>query len=163
MKTKIIACLLLGFIAAAAHAQIGAAPAHDARIEALLDKAGWKYEIDSDGDFRILHRFDDDRTHLAWINSRTEHYRNLEIREIWALGYHSDRELPGDLSRTLLQKNHEYKWGSWKIQRFDGREAAVFYVQIAADADQQSLVAALLSVMGAADELEEELTDADDL
>lgn len=162
MKTKIAAFVLLAFTTALAHAQ-GDEPRHDARVERLLDRAEWRYDIDSDGDFRIGYEFDDGRSHLAWINSGTQTLGDLEIREVWAVGYHSDDDISADLAKTLLQQNHEYKLGAWKIQRFNRREAAVFYVQIAADADEQTLIGALISVLSSADKLEEALTGEDDL
>lgn len=164
MKTQLATLALLAFASAApTHAQVGDAQKHDTRIESLLDNAGLKYEIDSDGDFKLLFGLDDDRTHIVWINSNTERYGHLEIREIWAVGLHSSEQLHADLHRSLLERNNQYKLGSWKLQRISRGEGAIFYVQVAANLDRESLMSSIKIVAESADELEEELTGKDDL
>ena len=59
----------------------------DLRVQSALDDAGLKYTIDDDGDFRLLFGQEDDRSQLVWINSNTEEYGNMELREVWGIGY----------------------------------------------------------------------------
>lgn len=164
MKTQLAAFALLAFASTTStQAQVGDAQKHDTRIETLLNSEGLKYEIDSDGDFKLLFGLDEDRTHIVWINSNTERYGHLEIREIWAVGLHSSGQLPTDLHRSLLERNNQYKLGSWKLQRISRGEGAIFYVQVAANLDRKSLMSSIQIVAETADELEEELTGKDDL
>jgi len=146
-----------------AAAQIGAKKDHDRRIERLLDEVDLKFEIDSDGDFKVGNKFDSGRTHIIYINSHTEKYGNLEIREIWSVGFISDGQLTPTVMRKLLKKNADMKLGSWKIGNSDGKELAVFYAQIAADTDKDTLLRSLQLVSQAADLMENELTGKDDL
>ena len=63
--------------------EVVAAPTADARIKAALDRKNVDYEIDDDGDFRIIFPTDDDgnRTQLVFVNSAVEKYGDkLEIR-----------------------------------------------------------------------------------
>ncbi len=159
LLVSLSALMPLGHVAA----QIGAKKDHDRRIERLLDTADLKYTIDSDGDFKVGNRFDGGRTHWIFVNSNTQKYGNLDIREIWSAGFISDGELTPAIMRKLLKKNGEMKLGSWKIANMNGKEVAVFYAQIAADTDKDTLLRSLQLVSEAADEMEKELTGKDDL
>jgi hypothetical protein len=149
LLVSLSALMPLGHVAA----QIGAKKDHDRRIERLLDTA----------DFKVGNRFDGGRTHWIFVNSNTQKYGNLDIREIWSAGFISDGELTPAIMRKLLKKNGEMKLGSWKIANMNGKEVAVFYAQIAADTDKDTLLRSLQLVSEAADEMEKELTGKDDL
>jgi len=146
-----------------AFGQLGAKGSHDVRMEKLLDDIGLKYQIDDDGDFKLMNQFDNGRSHVIFINSSTEKYNKLEIREIWSVAYVSGNTLSPATMRDLLTDNGTKKLGSWKIAKMSGNEAAVFYAQIAADCDQATLLSALQIVSQAADEMEAKLTQKDDL
>ena len=162
-KAIVLACISTLLLTGQVHAQIGAKKAHDKRIEKLLDAAELKYTIDSDGDFKAGYRLDNGRTHFVFINSNTEKYGDLEIREVWSVGLISDGQLTPAIMRNLLKKNSTMKLGSWKIVNMGSKECAAFYAQIAADSDKGTLLRALQLVTQAADEMEKELTGKDDL
>lgn len=159
LLVSLSALMPLGHVAA----QIGGKKDHDKRIEGILNAADLKFTIDSDGDFKVGNRFDSGRTHWIFVNSNTEQYGNLEIREVWSVGFISDGQLSPTIMRKLLKKNDEMKLGSWKIGNMNGKELAIFYAQIAADTDQATLLRALQLVSEAADDMEKELTGKDDL
>lgn len=143
-------------------AQIGAKKQHDVRVEKLLNESGLTFEVVSDGNFKLIFRYDDERTQVIWINSATETYQNLEIREIWSIAEISNGPMPSTVSRTLLKDNAAKKLGSWKIAVHENREFAVFYAQIAAESDKQTLQSILRLVGKAADEMEKQLNGKDD-
>jgi hypothetical protein len=153
-----IACLTVTL-----NAQIGAKKEHDARVERLLEAIDLKYEIDSDGDFQLGNRFDNGRTQRLFVNSNTERYQNMEIREVWSVAYISEDAVSSTIMRNLLKDNGTKKLGSWKLITNNGKEVAVFYAQIAADADRTAFLSALQIVSQAADEMEKQLTGKDDL
>lgn len=152
------AAIILGNTASA---QVGAKKPSDERAKQLLDEAGLKYTVDKDGDFRLLYEFEDGRTHLVFVNSRTSTYRTMEVREVWAVACQSDR-LPENVLRRLLEQNSELKIGAWTVVSGKEKQLAVFVVQLAADTDAKSLVTALQAVSTTADEMEEELTGEDE-
>lgn len=144
-----------------AHAQIGAKKEHDERVEALLNQAKLKFVIDDNGNFKLINEFSNGRSHIVFINSETQKYVHLEIREVWAVGFISDGQITPGVMRKMLKQNNELKLGSWKIRTVGDKEIAIFYVHIAADTDRSALAAALRLVSEAADELEDELTGKD--
>jgi len=142
------AALLLG-------ASVAAADAPDNIVKAQLDSKGIKYEIDKDGDFKIVYKLDGGRTQIAWVRSTVNTFGSLKIREIWSPGYKSDsNEFPLLIANSLLGKNHEMKLGAWEAQG----DMAVFVVKIPADANADQLVDALVAAVNSADEVEKEIT-----
>src|SRR4051812_19328228 len=140
---------------------IGARQA-DSRVQALLDELELKYDIDSDGDFRVGFELDDGRAQLGFIRSETTQFGKFDIREVFAVAHISEGPLPADLANALLIYNAHVKLGSWRVERQpDDKCVVVFAVQIAADPDPKSLYTAMSLVVHTADNVERKL-DADD-
>lgn len=132
-----------------------AATTPDQVVKAQLDSKGVTYEIDKDGDFKILYKMSGGRTQLAWVRSIVNTYGSLKVREVWSPGYKSDSDdFPALIANSLLDKNHEVKLGAWEAQG----HVAVFVVKIAADASADELVDAIEAAVNSADELEKEVT-----
>ena len=173
-----LSCLLL--IASAAHAQLGnptRKPPADPRVKAALDKIGYKYELTQDNDYKLVPiqteqvgatpdgkpRF---RTQLVYVNSNTEKYGTLEIREVLAPAFLSGGPLSAPVANRLLRENNSVKLGSWRLVAISsgpnaGKYLAMFAAQIGADSDAESLRLAIKSVILVADQIEKELTNAD--
>ena len=141
-------------------AQIGDdEPKYDDRVGQILREQDIKYEIDSDGDYRVVYNTGNERTQLAYIRSKTYEYRNLEIREIWSFAYRIEGDnIPVDVANTLLEDAFKKKLGAW------GRvgDKAIFVVRISANADKESLVNALELAVQTADFMEEQFTGKTD-
>lgn len=138
----------------------------DSRIKELLDQTSLKYEIDEDGDFKLLYEYDDGRSHVVFINSATETYGGMEIREIWAVGYMPPEEgdrVPSEVSDNLIRANALTKMGAWQIQKMDDQEVGVFRAMVSASANEAVIVDTLKLVGITADEKEAELLGSDDL
>lgn len=153
MLTAVVCCTFSGV----ALAQVGQGVATaDERVKKLLDELQLKYEIDSDKDFKLVFEVGEaGRSQVVWIRSRTETYRNLEIREIMSPGYAAvDGELPHDVALKLLADNRAKKMGAWQK---DGKYG-VFVAHVAAQLDAEGLKSALLFTVEAADEMEQQLT-----
>jgi hypothetical protein len=124
-------------------------------VKAQLDAKGVTYEVDKDGDFKVVYKLSGGRTQLAWVRSKVNTYGTLKVREIWSPGYKSDsNDFPALIANTLLDKNHEVKLGAWEAQD----NVAMFVVKIAADAPADQLVDALEAAVNSADQLEKEIT-----
>jgi hypothetical protein len=124
-------------------------------VKAQLDAKGVTYEVDKDGDFKIVYKLSGGRTQLAWVRSKVNTYGTLKVREIWSPGYKSEsNDFPALIANTLLDKNHEVKLGAWEAQD----NVAMFVVKIAADAPADQLVDAIEAAVNSADQLEKEIT-----
>jgi len=146
-----------------ARAQIGEGVTFDARVKAALDELGLKYEIDKDGDFKLVFEFEEDgRSQLGYINSKTEHFEQFEIREIWSPAYQSAEPFSARVANRLLEDSFSKKLGGWQTMLNNGQNVAVFAAKVSADSDPTSLYAAIRLVYATADEMEKELLGTDD-
>ncbi|HNR67139.1 MAG TPA: hypothetical protein PKN04_04850 [bacterium] len=151
---------LLWFMVCPVWAQLGDdTPAHDARIEKILQAKEIGFTIDKDGDFKVVVDVGNGRTQLAFIFSSTMEYGNMEIREIWAYAYRSENnQFPVDVANLLLEDTFPKKLGAWAKKD----NMALYMVRISANANEQSLLSAVQFAAEAADEMEEKLTGAKD-
>lgn len=149
-------------LAASAYAQSNSAKQIDHRAERLLLTAKLSFEIDDDGDFRLELPIGNDRTQFVWVISQTSKLGDLEIREIWSIGYRSAEPFSQEVGNRLLQANSKVKLGAWQMRRLGEDHVAVFSAQIAAQTDVQTLLLSIHAVSSTADEMEIELTDGKD-
>jgi len=134
----------------------------DSRVQALLEELELKYDIDSDGDFRVGFELEDGRAQLAFIRTETTQFGKFDIREIFSVAYISEGPLDPQLANALLIYNAHVKLGSWRIVRQeDDRCIVAFAVQIAANTDAKSLYTALRLVIDTADAVEQKLDEED--
>lgn len=132
----------------------GAVSSADASVVPLLDELGYKYEVDEDGDYKLVIALDDDRTQMVFIRSQVETYGQHRVREIWSPAYKSESAaLPGPVANRLLESSNALKLGAWvKNGNF-----AVLVVKIDAGSGAQALDQALVAAVTSADEMEQEL------
>jgi hypothetical protein len=177
MKRTILILFVLCLCAPLASAQIGSAPRKtppDPRVKAALEEIGYKYELTQNNDYKLTIENDQIeevvngkttyRSQLAYINSKTEKYSSLEIREVWSPAFYSAGPLSAAIANRLLRENNSVKFGAWRVeaQESSGKYLTMFAVQIAADSDAESLRLAIKSVILVADRMEKELTGKDD-
>lgn len=140
----------------------GAKEAPDPRVRAQLDELKYEYEVDEDGDYKLVFNMGgstDKRSQLVYVRSPIESYGVLSVREIWSPGFKSSsKEFPAGVANRLLAANHQNKLGSWAKQD----EYAVFVIRIPADATTKQLDAAIDAAVTSADEIEAELTPGKD-
>ena len=159
MRYVLVGAVLTLVLAPVAFGQLGSAPSGDQRVKKALDELELKYTIDSDGDFKLTFEFEDGRSQLCFINSNTETFKNLEIREVWAPGYKSDGPFSATVANKLLEDSFKKKLGAWQTMTSDdGTYLAVFAAKIDAACDAPSLHACIKAVISAADDMEESLT-----
>ena len=179
MRILVVVCLL--FVAQLAAAQTHSdksPPAADPRVKAALDQIGYKFELDSQNDYKLTPIRTEQtgtsadgkpiwRSQLVYVNSNTERYGSLEIREVLAPAFLSNGPLSAAVANRLLRENNTVKLGSWRIVVINsgpnaGHYLAMFAAQINADSDAESLRLTIKSVILIADRMEKELTNADD-
>ncbi len=161
MRKLTIAAVVIIICAGQAMAQIGEKEKGDHRIKDLLENTGLTYEVDKDGDFRLVNWFDNERSQVIFIFSNTSRLGDMEIREIWSVGYLSDGTMPSSVAKNLLEENDNVKLGAWELARVGDLEAGVFRANIAADTDLKTLLVTLHAVSETADAKEQELMSKD--
>jgi hypothetical protein len=141
------------------------ASAADPRVMRALNEAGLKYEVDDDGDYRVVMSWsEDNRSHLVFVNSLTEIMGGTEIREVWAVAYMSgEPSISGKLALRLLEDNARYKLGAWETGSNANGVRVHFNAKIPADASPALLQEVIGAVSATADELEKELLGTDEL
>lgn len=132
----------------------------DETVRDKLDALELIYDIDEDNDFVLQFDFDDGRSQLVWIRSRTYASSDVAMRDVWAYAYqHPTKHLPNDLERRLLIENYDLIMGTWAREG----NSIVYIVKLPADAAAAALQAALFEAAELADELEKEVTGTDEL
>jgi hypothetical protein len=162
MKRILTAVIVSSLMVLPCMAQVGAKKQGDPRVTKLLDKAGLKSTIDSDGDFRLHNEVSDGRSQLIWILSNTSELRDLEIREVWSIAYKSPEPFTAEVANRLLEENCQTKIGAWQMRKMGDDFVAVFSAQVAADTDSDALVTVIDAVAQTADNMEQELSKGDD-
>lgn len=181
MKRTIRTLLCLLLFAQVAAAQLGTTakkPPADPRVKAALDSIGYKYELDANNDYKLVPIQTEEtgktadgkplfRSQLVYVNSSTEKYGTLEIREVLAPAFLSNGPLSAAVANRLLRENNSVKLGSWRLVVINsganaGKYLAMYAAQISADSDSESLRLTIKSVILIADRMEKELTGADD-
>jgi hypothetical protein len=141
-------------------------PQVDRKCQKTLDKANLKYEIDSDGDFKLVVQVANNRTQLVYVYSNTLTYDNVEVRTIMspALVADTDEALTAETLRMLLVDNFENKMGSWEVvERPDGGIVIQYVVKPPADMGPEDMRSMIGLAAIAADMIEQQITEGDDL
>ncbi|WP_460194814.1 hypothetical protein [Thermosynechococcus sp. FA-CM-4201] len=135
----------------------------DVRVGRLLDHLGIRYQVDEDGDYRVVFDLGNGRSQQAFIDSQTQQLGSYEIRDVWSIGYISDGYLDQEVANYLLIENANTKIGAWELRSNGNKYAAVFCNKIAADCDAEALYTSIRVVLQVADELEKILEAGDRL
>lgn len=159
-KILFLAAVISALASAAAFAQSEADP----RVKDALEAAGLKYSINSSNNYKVVYRMDSDpdRSHLAFIVSKTSTYRDLEIREIWSVAAILESYPDEELVHRLLAMNSTAKLGAWAIEASEGEVWIMYTVKVPYDLSPDELNDAIYFVAEVCDELESELTGADE-
>ncbi|HDS1530256.1 hypothetical protein ACVMVB_18775 [Stenotrophomonas maltophilia] len=155
MKRTLLSTLL---IALAASGSAAAADA-DKAVARHLDKLGYTYEVDEDGDYRMVFDVEGDRTQMVYVRSSVEDFGTHNIREIWSPAYSAKtKQFPVAVANRLLEDSQDAKMGGWVKQD----TTAMFVVKIDADATADQLSDAIDAAIRTADAMELELTKKDE-
>ncbi len=157
MNKSITGIAVAALLATAAGSAVAGEP--DRATGRLLDSLGYKYEVDEDGDYKLVFDLDNNRTQLVFVRSSVETFGAHHVREIWSPGYKSPSpQFSAAVANRLLEDSHESKMGGWVKQG----ELAMFVVKIDADASAEQLSDAIDAASRSADGMELELTKQDE-
>jgi len=151
---RIAAALLLAVTATGAHAADA-----DKAVGRALDTLKYTYEVDEDGDYKMVFDMDDGRSQLAFVRSTVEEFGKHRIREIWSPAYNSPgKQFPAAVANRLHEDSQDAKMGAWVKQD----QLAMFVVKVDANATPEALSDAIDAAVRTADAMELELTEQDE-
>jgi hypothetical protein len=157
--------LFLGLALAATPSVLSAQQAEfDASVKKALDKADLKYEIDDDGDFKLVIGLGEGRTQLVFVYSSVLSYDDVTVRTIMSpLKVAETREELGeDLLYRVLVENGENKIGSWEIiEAPDGKRMLQYVVKVPTDLSADDLRSMIGLAAVAADQVEKSISTED--
>lgn len=155
MKSAALALALVAAFAGMSGAQAAEA---DPAIAKQLKALGYEYEVDEDGDYKLLMAAgdNDERSQIVYIRSTVETYGKHRIRELWSYAYQSPGDsLPAVVANRLLDASNALILGSWVKQERN----AVYVVKLPADASTELLEDAISAAAVSADAMEIELAE----
>jgi hypothetical protein len=161
MLSIVIPAALAAAAAVAAERPASATAMDDPQLKRQFDELKYEYEVDEDGDYKLVFSVDDKdkRSQLVFVRSPVETYGKHRVREVWSPGYKSPTpEIPATVANRLLEASDDNKLGAWVKQN----DYAVFVVKISADASTEELENAITAAMISADEMEAELSPGKD-
>lgn len=162
---KSLPSLFLGLALAATPSVLFAQKAEfDTSVKKALDKADLKYEIDDDGDFKLVIGLGEGRTQLVFVYSSVLSYDDVTVRTIMSpLKVAETREELGeDLLYRVLVENGENKIGSWEIiEAPDGKRMLQYVVKVPTDLSADDLRSMIGLAAVAADQVEKVISTED--
>lgn len=154
MRNTLLAVLLLSALSG----PVLAATA-DPVVARQLDSLKLKYEVDKDGDYKLVFDLGEGRSQIVWVRSKTYTYRSDQIREIWSPGYRTSSDaIPEKVANRMLENSNEVKLGGWVKQGKIG----MFVVKVPTSASAEELGDALKAAAHTADEIEQEFSGKKD-
>ncbi|MBS0211691.1 MAG: hypothetical protein JSR26_00740 [Proteobacteria bacterium] len=154
MRKTLLAALLLALAGLPALAATS-----DPVVERQLDSLKLKYQVDKDGDYKLVYDLGNGRTQLVWVRSKTYTYRSNQIREIWSPGYRSATDaIPERVANRMLDNSNEVKLGGWVKQG----KVGMFVIKVSTDASAEELGDAIRAAASTADDLEQEFSGKKD-
>lgn len=138
------------------------APAQDATVELALTSQGIAYEIDKEGDYRVVYNYDDKRSQLVLVCTHTEEVGGLKVREVFSYVAHPRKSLSQAALIDLLRENATMKVGAYRLSEDDSGDFVIFAIHLPTDASPEQLKTAIEVVSETADEKEKVLTSGKD-
>ncbi|HVK06154.1 MAG TPA: hypothetical protein VM490_21975 [Armatimonadaceae bacterium] len=137
--------------------------AADPRVKAALEKLKYAFTVNANKAYVLTFTLKDQkRTQAVFVNSSTEKYGPVEVREVTSTAYKVKGKIAADQAQRLLADNDRRKWGAWRTVEDGDATFVIYAVQLPADADAETLDNAIDAVMFTADAMENEMTKADD-
>lgn len=154
---RLAAILAAGFaLAPLAHAESG-----NAILELKLKGTDLPFEVDGDGDFKVIINWTQDkRSQLVFVSPKVEEIGGVQTYTAFAPAFieKDGRKLDAARMRSLLEQNADYKIGAWSISG----NGLYFAAKLPTSVDSAQLRTLLSAVAEQADNLEMELTPGKD-
>jgi hypothetical protein len=134
----------------------------DASVKTRLDARDIKFEIDQDGDYKLVFSFDEDeRTQIVFVGGGTEDFSGVKVREVYAPAARlKEGGVTGDLALELLGDSRTKKIGAWEADN----DLLYYVIKLPDSADAGQLEVATNLAAQMADDMEKRITgDLDEL
>ena len=163
LVTGLVAVFAMASFAYAERAVDDSGRTTDRRLLRGMENSGLKYRIDDDGDVRLIMELENGRTQLVHVMSKTNTYKNTEVREIWSRVMVTPKaRLALDDALYFLHRNSEVKFGAFQVVESGDSVIFIFSATVAADASGEELKDVISMVAKAADVEEEKFTHKDE-
>lgn len=137
----------------------------DPRVSSALDELDIPYNYDpSTGRFEVLCQFKNDRSQAVFIDSKTNDFMGIKLREIFSPALESERPFDSRTTNLLLRDNAELIHGDWCIHMSEdsSKHFAVYSLSALASAEPEPLWGMIQCVAEVADEMENRLSGLDE-
>ena len=132
------------------------------KIKRILDRAQLKYQVDKDGDFKMVFGLENERSQLVYVMSSTEEFAGEPIVEIWSPAY-GGGEISQETLVRLAMDGHKRKVGGWQLATGSETIYAVFKAKVPLSALTPEFMRAVCAgVASTADEMEQALMGGSD-
>lgn len=132
-----------------------AAPPAGDPVAARLAERGIGYEIDEDGDYRIVYSWErEGRTQLVFVSGRAEELAGHRIREVFSPAARLEDGLDPDAAGALLRDSQSRKLGAWEL----AGDVLYYVVKLPEPFSAELLEIALAAAAETADDKELELS-----
>lgn len=141
-----------------------AASSHDAdeRVARALESEQFEYEINDNGNYRVVVKFsEDNRTQLTIIGSKTQTWRGVHWRKVWSKAFQVKGQISHKQALDLLADGDGRVFGGWCIEQSDGQTRVYYQTSVPADASPAELHHAISLVAGVADDMEKKVLKTD--
>lgn len=141
-------------------AAVAPASALDRSVEARLEARGTGYEVDEDGDYKILVRFArENRTQLVFVSGHTQSIPGFSVREVFSPAARLKRDgLDGAKALELMRDSRSKKLGAWEI----AGDVLYYVIKLPDSIDAVELDSAILIAAELADDAEISFSGDDD-
>ena len=128
-------------------------------VKQRLDERSVKFEIDGDGDYKVLYSFTKEkRSQLVFVSGKTETLRTLTIREIFSPSANlKTAGIDDKKALELLMSSRKNKLGSWEVSN----DVLYLVIKIPDNINALDLEAAMDNAAEIADDMELKLTGKD--
>ncbi len=136
--------------------------AQDASVAERLDSEALNYEVDGDGDYKLLFTYGQEgRSQLAFVSGSTQTVSGLTIREVFSpAGYLAKDGITGRKALELLAGSSEMKLGAWETRG----DVLYFVIKVLDSATSSELSNMIAIAAETADNMEIEISgDRDEL
>jgi hypothetical protein len=132
------------------------------KVAKALEKEGYSFEFDSDGDLKVEVLIGRGRTHLVWVMMEKSTFGEVSVRDVYSMGWVTQEDSFG-LSEPdcmeLLLMNETTIIGAWSILEEADKRAYLYTVKALADVDIDILIAYIEGVAIVGDHKEKEFEE----
>ena len=135
----------------------------DAHVAACLREIELNYQMDEDGDFRLVMRMENDRSQICVIKSEVEEIFGNRTRKVYSPALRSFGPFDPRTTDILLKENAFLKAGSWLVSAdAEDNHLAIFQIVVPHDAPALLLAEVIHAVTLVADHMEQRLSGRDE-